>query len=73
MPELSILHVGACDIANTGKYERETVKKEFLNDLSHFLREWPDRAKDTLKDDRLKFQFDKRLENYKWMVVKIPV
>ena len=24
LPELSILHVGACDIANTGNYERKT-------------------------------------------------
>ena len=32
LPELSILHVGACDIANNGNYEQKTVKRQFLND-----------------------------------------
>ena len=74
LPELSILHVGACDIANNGNYEQKTIKRQFINDLAHFLREWPVRARKTLKNDhRLEAQFDNRRENHKWMIVKIPV
>ena len=73
LPELSILHIGACDLANTGKYDKENVKKQFLKDLSHFLREWPVRARKTLKDVRRETKFDRRLEDHKWMLVKIPV
>ena len=45
LPEVTILHVGACDLANSGKYEPETVKEQFPKDLSSFLKEWPDKAK----------------------------
>ena len=71
-PDLSILHVGACDLANTGKYNKDNVKKQFIKDLSYFLREWPRRAKKTLDDGWRKAKFDRSLADHKWLIVKIP-
>ena len=74
VPELSILHVGACDIANTGKYNAGNIKKNFIVDLKNFLTEWPKKARKELKEDyrRKTVEFDRRLPYHKWMIVKIP-
>ena len=73
VPELTIVHVGACDLANSGKYNRANAKSQFPIDLSHFLKEWPKSARKTLKSARRELRFDRRWENHKWLVVKIPV
>ena len=72
VPEVTILHVGACDLANSGKYDTKTVKKQFPKDLSSFLRKWQDKARESL-NERGKVHFNRRLENHKWLIVKIPV
>ena len=45
MPELSVLYVGACDLANTDKYTVDNVKATFPKDLTKFLEEWPEKPK----------------------------
>ena len=73
VPELSVLHVGACEIAKR-KYTKENIKKEFVTDLSTFIKQWPVNAKKAIKDNaRLVARFERKLENHKWLVVKIPV
>ena len=47
VPELSVLHVGACEIAKK-KYTKENIKKLFLTDLSDFINQWPINARKTL-------------------------
>ena len=77
VPEVTVLHVGACDIANTNKYEISNIKKLFLEDLLHFLEQWPILAKKQLKGvslahQRARVKFDRQLANHKWLIVKIP-
>ena len=77
VPEVTVLHVGACDIANTRKYKIDTIKKLFLEDLLHFLKQWPILAKEQLKghsiaDRRARAQFERQLVKHKWLIVKIP-
>ena len=73
VPELSVLHVGACEIAK-GKYTEENIKKLFVTDLSDFIKQWPINARKTIKDNaRLLTKFERRYANHKWLVVKIPV
>ena len=76
VPRVSVLHVGACDFANTGKYNLGNVKKQFLTDLDHFLTEWTRKAKLvglSLPNNRLRANFERCLAGHKWMIVKIPV
>ena len=76
IPRVSVLHVGACDFANTGKYNSTNVKKQFLTDLDHFLAEWTNKARLVglnLPNNRLRSNFDRGLASHKWMIVKIPV
>ena len=54
VPDLSVLHIGACDLANTDKYTLENVKELFIADLGRFLEEWPKLAKKRLTEQRQK-------------------
>ena len=51
VPELLVLHAGACDIANKNRYNVDNIKKLFLKDLSDFIKQWPVEARKTLKDN----------------------
>ena len=72
VPELSVLHVGACDLANTGKYTVANVKKSFFKDVDEFLVQWPILAKKQIKGRRTIAKFERQLEKHKWLIVKIP-
>ena len=80
VPELTILHVGACDIVNERKYESNTIKKQFVKDVADFMDEWPKKARETLDKEpsslhkrHLKNTFDHRLPKHQWLIVRIPV
>ena len=73
VPELSILHVGACELANTNKYTKEKVKTQFTSNLAQFLKEWQTEAKKKLKTSKQKALFDRRLKTHKWLIVNVPV
>ena len=76
IPRVSVLHVGACDFANTDKYNSTNVKKQFVTNLDHFLEEWTNKARKvglSLPSSRLRSNFDRGLASHKWMIVKIPV
>ena len=74
IPELSVLHVGACAIANSGKYKEDNIKTEFIQDLKNFMKEWPEKASQELREDHrsVRVRFNRRLPSHKWMIVKIP-
>ena len=77
VPEVTVLHVGACVIAKNNRYTKENIKKRFLEDLTHFLTKWPIEAFKQLKghsiaDRRARAQFERQLAKHKWLVVKIP-
>jgi len=76
VPEVTVLHVGACVIAKNNRYTIENIKKKFLEDLTHFLTNWPLEAFKQLKghsnaDRRARAQFQRQLAKHKWLVVKI--
>ena len=73
VPEVSILHVGACELANTNKYTKEGIKTQFTRNLARFLEEWPASAKEQLKTNKQKALFDRRLKTHKWLIVNVPV
>ena len=77
VPEVTVLHVGACDIANTNRYTRDNVKNLFVSDLVEFLEQWPILAKKQLAgfsiaDQRSRNRFSRQLEKHKWLIVGIP-
>ena len=77
VPEVTVLHVGACDIANTDRYTLDNVKGLFFRDLEDFLKQWPILAKKQLAGisrahQHARAKFNRQLEKHKWLIVKIP-
>ena len=72
VPEVTVLHVGACDIANSNKYTIENIKSDLSRDIMDLLTTWPEKARETLKTDNQKAEFDRKILYHKWLIVKIP-
>ena len=73
VPELTIVHLGACDLANSelSKMGNE-IRTIFPRKLSDFLEKWPIKAREQLKHDRQRAHFDRQILVHKWMIIKVP-
>ena len=73
IPELTILHLGACDLANTElSTMADTIRTVFPRKVSEFLEQWPIEARKQLKYGRERARFDRQLLAHKWLIIKVP-
>ena len=73
IPALTILHLGACDLANTELSTMgDTIRTVFPKKVSEFLKQWPIEARKTLENSRQRAQFDRQLLVHKWLIIKVP-
>ena len=70
VPAVTVLHVGACDIANA-KYNEDNIKEDLPMDIINLLIAWPERARESLRPDQ-RAEFDRKILYHKWLIVKIP-
>ena len=73
VPELTILHLGACDLANTELSNMgDGIRKVFPRKVSEFLEQWPIKAREQLEHSKQRARFDRQILVHKWLIVKVP-
>ena len=68
VPKVTLLHIGACDIANT-PLGSSNLRVEFANKLKQFVTNWHMKAKQYCSDTN---EFDVRIKQHKWLFVCPP-
>ena len=68
LPAITLLHVGACDIANEDIGRVEDIRKQFPVKYINFLEQLKARGRNAAFDKEV---FDAKLEQHKWLVVGV--
>ena len=76
VPALTIMHLGACDIAN-GDISENQPRDDYKFKVKHFLKTWSKEASEKIEKHiygniATKEKMRAKIKNHKWLIVSIP-
>ena len=69
LPHLSIVHLGACDLANTGLNAEEKIGKAFIDKVFNFLEQLKTIGRNAAHD---RAKFDRQLPAHQFLIIGVP-